>query len=719
MLFICCGHKYTARSSRFLQFIKTFTRIILNLLFHKLIMIRFKLIFFFCIACSSIAQCIDDSSNDYSKILSLIQKYHLLPPKFNRDFSEKVFNNFIEKLDPNQLYFDSIDIIKFNVSKFNLFETPDNPKTFIKALKIIYQNGVHQFDSICDLMLMSKLDLQKRQYFKIYNTYNWSINGYGSNHSTYINNWLKFKVLQQMEFIADIHDSIGLSAQNAFKYDEVARKKLLKQEQKNINTILKSDKDLDIFLSLSFKRAIMNTLDPHSEYFSTNEKNNFEATLSSSQLSFGFQTSLNDAGELLIVGIIPGSSAWKSNKLHKGEVITSIVLPDKSIKNIADVDIEEVNEIIHSQENSSLGFVIRRKDGQIETINLTKTKIKQDESNVRSYILDGKIKVGYIILPDFYTEFENNYEYGCSNDVAKAIIKLKKENIQGLIIDLRDNGGGSVREAVDLSGIFIDYGPICIVVNNDGKAFTYKDFNRGVIYSDPLMIMVNKQSASASELFASALQDYNRAIIVGSPTYGKATSQVIIPFDSIAMSKGKVTDYLKLTVQKIYRITNKNNQNMGLTPDIQLPDLLDSLPIGEKNELSSLKFGSIEKKILYTPLKELPISFLKEQSSFRVNDNNSFTTIKNLSDSIHRLYYYDFFNLSPDIQSFSTIDQRQKKIMSNLKQAHVNIKSGYLVKSNDFGLTSTSDSSFDYILKDIDVQETYNVLNDWCNYKKQ
>jgi carboxyl-terminal processing protease len=682
-------------------------------------MIRLIFISLFLIDLSSPALCIYDGGDDYSKLLSLIQRNHVSPPKFDRDFSEKVFYNFIKRIDPNMLYFDSIDIIKFSAFKYNLFETPNNPNTFIKTLEINYQNRVRQFDSICNIMLLRKLDFQKKEYFKIYNTNNWTINGYFSKPASYINNWVKFKVLQQMEFISDLNDSSGLSAQNIFKYEENARNMVLKQSQIATNTILKSDNDLEDFLSISFKRALLNSLDPHSEYFSTKEKNSFEASLSSSQLTFGFQTTVNEAGELVIVGIIPGSSAWKCNQLHKGDVITSIVIQDKNTINIAEADIDEVIEIINSEERLSLGFTIRRKDGQLETINLIKTNIKQDESIVKSYILNGKIKVGYIVLPDFYTEFENNYEYGCANDVAKAIMKLKKENIQGLIIDLRDNGGGSVREAVDLSGIFIDYGPICTVVDNGGKAITYKDFNRGVIYSDPLVIMVNKQSASASELFASSMQDYNRALIVGSSTYGKATSQAIIPCDSVAMSKGKVTDYLKLTVQKIYRITNKNNQNLGLTPDILLPDLLDSLPFGEKSELSSLKFTSIDKKLLYTKLKELPISTLKEQSSIRVKDNIIFASIKILSDSIYHLYYYDLFNLSPDIQSFPAIVQRQKQITSSLKQNCLNIKSEYSVKSNDIGLTSTSDSNYNFILKDIDLQETYNVLNDLCNSNNQ
>lgn len=682
-------------------------------------MIRFGLFFFFFLITTLITKGSDNISNDNIKLLSLIQKYHVQPPKYDRDFSEKVFNNFIEKLDPNQLYFDSTDIIRFYDFKYTLFEDPEKPAIFIKILKNIYKYRVHQFDSICNLILQNKIDLQKGQYFKIYGTYNWTINGYCSNHSTYIKNWLKYKVLQQMEYIAEISDSTGLSTINAYKFENVACKKVSRQVQKNVNSILKSDKELEIFLSLSFRRAIMNALDPHSEYFSTKEKNNFEAALSSSQLSFGFQTSLNDAGELIIVGIVPGSSAWKSNKVHKGDVIISIVLSDKSVKNIVDGDIEEIEEIIYSQENSSLGFVIRKKDRQIETVNLTKTKIKQDESNVRSYIIDGKIKVGYIILPDFYTEFENNYEYGCSNDVAKAIIKLKKENIQGLIIDLRDNGGGSVREAVDLSGIFIDFGPICSVVNNDGKAFTYKDFNRGLIYSDPLVIMVNKQSASASELFASTMQDYRRAVIIGSPTYGKATSQVIIPYDSVAMSKGKATDYLKLTVQEIFRLTNNSIQNSGVIPDIQLPDIMDSLPIGENKETSSLKFSKIDKKIQYIPLKELPISFLKEQSRLRMNGNSSFKTIKNLSDSVHCLYNSDFVNLSTDIRLFITKVQRKRQIVKDLKQTYEDTKNSYSVKSNDVGLNSNQDSTFNYILKDVYIQETYNVLSDLCNFRKQ
>jgi carboxyl-terminal processing protease len=675
-------------------------------------MFRFRLLLFLFYLICAVAQGADLSKSEETKILSIIQKYHVQPPQFNNDFSENVFLNFFAKIDPDQLFFDSTDIIKLEDFKFSLFETPDTLTIFNNTIKTLYQKRIHEFDSICSIVLQKKLDFQTNQYIKINNVDNWTIKNYYNNHSLYIEKWLKFKVLQQIQLMAEIQDTLGLSSQSVFKYEEAARKKVIQLEKKKVNTLLKSENDLEVYLSTSFKRAIMISLDPHSNYLSAQEKSSFEASLSPSQLSYGFQVSINEVGELVVLGIVPGSSAWKSNKLHKGDVITSIIVSDKNILNISDADIKEIEDVILSPNTLNLGFTIRRKDGQIETIHLDKTKIRQDESNVRSFILNGKNKIGYIILPDFYTEFENNYEYGCSNDVAKAIIKLKKENIQGLIIDLRDNGGGSVREAVDLSGIFIDYGPICTVVDNGGKAFTYKDFNRGLIYSGPLLIMVNKQSASASELFASAMQDYNRAVIIGSPTYGKATSQIILPCDSDALRKGKITDYLKLTVQTIYRINNKSNQRKGIVPDIILPDILDSFPLGENNESLALQVGTINKKVLFTPLKELPIQSIKEQSRLRVKENNTFTNIINLSDSVYRLYYCGNNNVSLNIQTFSYVERRKKKYMTMLKQLFETTKTEYSVKSNDLELVSESDSTFNFITKDIYIQEAYNVMKD-------
>ena len=240
--------------------------------------------------------------------------------------------------------------------------------------------------------------------------------------------------------------------------------------------------------------------------------------------------------------------------------------------------------------------------------------MNDDEDKVKGFILRGAQTVGYISLPAFYEDWEDSRGVkGCANDVATEVIKLKKENISGLILDLRYNGGGSVQEAVELAGIFIDAGPVAQIKTRDAKVITLKDVNRGTVYDGPLLLLVNGSSASASEMVAGTLQDYNRALIVGSPTYGKATAQVVLPMDTAIdlntyNGKAQASSYIKMTIEKLYRITGNTAQRTGVQPDVTLPDPPDALTQREADEKFALPAITIEANKYYKPLAPLPIA---------------------------------------------------------------------------------------------------------------
>jgi len=259
-----------------------------------------------------------------------------------------------------------------------------------------------------------------------------------------------------------------------------------------------------------------------------------------------------------------------------------------------------------------------------------------DDDKVKSFILKGTNTIGYIYLPAFYEDWEtlNNGLNGCANDVGREILKLKKENINGLILDVRYNGGGSVSEATELAGIFIDAGPVAQVKSRDAKVNTIKDMDRGTIYDGPLVILVNGYSASASELLAGALQDYNRAVIIGSPTYGKATMQVVLPMDTTVTSENfmqrNTENYLKLTVSKLYRITGATAQFKGVQPDIVLPDILDAYITKEADEPNALRPTVIGANKYYTPYAPLPIKALAESVQTEIDTGKYFNAVKNI-----------------------------------------------------------------------------------------
>jgi carboxyl-terminal processing protease len=280
-------------------------------------------------------------------------------------------------------------------------------------------------------------------------------------------------------------------------------------------------------------------------------------------------------------------------------------------------------------------MTLRAVDGKEKRVMLRKEKLESEGTVVQSFILQGGIKTGYIYLPDFYTRWDDELEGGrCANDVAKEIIKLKKEGVEGLILDLRFNGGGSLYEARAMAGIFIDEGPLAMVRGRDKKTVSLKDLHRGTVYDGPLVIMVNGGSASASEVLAASIQDYNRGLIVGSQTYGKATSQNILPLGGLpsSASSKKIGEgnmgYVKVTTQRLYRLTGKSAQGRGVTPDVVIPDIFRVLDVSEREYPFVLQPDSIPTNIYYKPLLPVKRKELRARSQERLSKNSAFQELQ-------------------------------------------------------------------------------------------
>jgi carboxyl-terminal processing protease len=340
------------------------------------------------------------------------------------------------------------------------------------------------------------------------------------------------------------------------------------------------------------------------------DKENFEGELGQKSMRFGFTLEQEDEG-VSIHDLKPGSAAYKSGQLNPGDKIMSVQWDDKQPIDVSEAGIEELSQIMDQSNYGKMTLTIKKADGVLRKVEMQKEIMESDDEDdkVKSFLLKSAgYSMGYISLPAFYTDWENekNNVKGCANDVAKAVLRLKKENINGLVVDLRYNGGGSLQEAVDLSGIFIDAGPVTQISTTGGKTYTLKDVNRGTVYDGPLVLLVNGASASASELVAGTLQDYHRAVIMGTRTYGKATGQVIMPLDSLtrpdASHAGTMAQtFLKLTVDKLYRITGATAQGTGVIPDIQIPDLSDETMPHESSEPTVLLAPRIEANRFYTP----------------------------------------------------------------------------------------------------------------------
>ena len=379
----------------------------------------------------------------------------------------------------------------------------------------------------------------------------------------------------------------------------------------------------------------------------------------------------------------------------------------------------EVVNFMNNEDHQETTFRVKKKNGPITNVKLTKTVIKVEENSTRGYLLQHNDKqIGYLKIPGFYTDLESPNGLGVANDVAKEIFKLQQEKIEGLILDLRNNGGGSMKEAITLSGMFIDKGPISIVKTHKGNISTLRDPYRGKVFEKPILILVNQFSASASELFAGAMQDYHRAIIVGSPTYGKSTVQSIFPLDQ----NGEL-GFSKITIQKFYGINGTTHQFKGIQPDIVLPSVYDNLKRGERYLPYALASDSVEIQLEPKKLAAIPTLPLQKNSEQRVSANKSFDTIQKLREVFTNEYLEKETEYALTVENIFNDISAFQKLINQLNEVKTE-KLSYQVKNtsstNNLLIFNPDDKELNEkitksIAEDIYIEEAYFILTDFIN----
>ncbi|HWA33634.1 MAG TPA: S41 family peptidase, partial [Cyclobacteriaceae bacterium] len=419
-------------------------------------------------------------------------------------------------------------------------------------------------------------------------------------------------------------------------------------------------------------------------------------------------------GAIQVARLMPGGPAWKSDVIKTGDVLLSVKPGTKSIMDASDFELDEILAEVSDMANLEAAFTVKSPDGKIKSVSLKKEKIENAENLITSFVLEGKRKIGYIQLPGFYTNETLEAGKGCAGDVAKELLKLKKEGIEALILDLRFNGGGSVQEAIELGGIFIDAGPFAVMEGKDGQLVTLKDFNRGSAYMGPLLVMVNALSASASEIVAAGLQDYNRAIIMGCESYGKATGQVVIPLKE---DKSE-SDFVKITEDRIYRVTGSSLQLNGVIPDITVPEITTAFGQKEAKERYAIQPKSITKKIYFTPLAPLNLSEIKAKSGMRAKPSQYFQSIEKFGLQLSRavpLEMNSFIGFISELeQSANSLailenDQEQYKVyVSGLNKALFSVDT-YHKEISESALEELQSSHY--------VREAYSILDDYLSLK--
>ncbi len=565
----------------------------------------------------------------------LLEKQHYSPKAINDQFSKQVFSKFLEELDGEKNFF-----LQSDIEELKKYETTiDNEIhggdiAFSPAVGVIYDKRLAEITSLYKEILATPFNFSVDE---VYQSNSEKIS-YCKSVEERRDRWykkLKYLTLERYSDLIDQREKI--TNKDSIKTDaniEIeARERVLKIMNRTFEKIKIAATDEKRFSS--FVNVITNLMDPHSDYFPPVEKRAFDEQMSGRFYGIGAQLQETE-GVIKIANLVAGYPAWRSGEIEANDIIVKVAQSKTGEAiDITGYEITEAVKLIRGNKGTEVTLTIKKQNGTTKIVTLMRDEIVQDESYVRSAVInENNKKIGYIYLPDFYADFERVDGARCSEDVAAEIKKLKAENIDGIVMDLRSNGGGSLYEVVQMVGLFIKTGPIVQVRDKEGKISVLSDNNPSVLYDGPLAVMVNGFSASASEIFAAAIQDYKRGIIVGTTTstYGKGTVQRNVPLGNILDYNSGRTEFgaVKLTFQKFYRINGGSTQLKGVEPDILLPDSYEYLKFREKDNTLSLPWDEIKKadyqvsateSLLNTTIANAKANIVNNQTVSIINSN--------------------------------------------------------------------------------------------------
>ncbi|MBC7946808.1 MAG: carboxy terminal-processing peptidase [Chitinophagaceae bacterium] len=576
----------------------------------------------------------------YEEILKLVGEMlsqgHYSPQDINDDFSKKIFKKFINDIDPEKNIFLQSDIDQLRQKYETRIDDEikgSNVEFFLAAGKIfntrIEEAGVMSNDIIgktFDFNVDEEVVLDGDQL------------KYVTASTEIKERWrkkLKYLTLERYSDLLDVREKNkgkeGFVTKTDTELEKDARdktKKVIDRLFERFRFKFNDDDKFNVFVN-----AITTTMDPHTEFFPPVDKRYFDEEMSGR--FFGIGASLQyDEGNIKVSSILTGSPAWKSGELQPGDFIQKVGQGKEEPVDLTGYVVTDAVKLIRGKKGTEVKLTVKKQDGTLKVVTLVRDQIVQDETFARSAIVkNGNSKVGYIFLPEFYADFENPNGNRSYLDVAKEVAKLKEEKVDGIVIDLRNNGGGSLYDVVQMAGLFIEDGPIVQVKDRENKPSVLKDKDKSVLYSGPLAVMVNEFSASASEIFAAAIQDYGRGVIIGSTsTYGKGTVQRNIGLDQSFTGANSDLGTVKLTLQKFYRINGGSTQLKGVTSDIVLPDDLEYRKLREKDDPDALPWDEINKSPYTNWNSGYDLKTIKQLSTQRVENDPAFKLIRENTD---------------------------------------------------------------------------------------
>ena len=684
--------------------------------------------FMMCLAsCSFISKDFETDDKDglvIQLITYVLDQAHYLDKEIDDNFSEEVFETFIENIDPYKRYFYASDYKDFSKYKFSIDDSFKNPDlTFFNLVHDRFINRISETKSIYKKILSTPFDFTKQEQFNL----DIDEMEYVNNESELYDRWRR---LLKIYVIENYHDEIK-DDQRKFEKDsaflirsnaeiEETVRLDLSQTMDESYRVLQEELQRQDWFSV-YINSFVSQYDPNTSYLDPDSRDRFDVDISGNYAGIGAMLR-KKIDKVEITEIISGGPAWRDNSLEKGDAILKVRQEDEDeAVSILGMRLSDAVKLIKGEKGTNVYLTVKKVDGSVSEISIKRDIVLLEETYIKSSIVSkSDLKYGVINIPKFYIDFDNQSNRDAAKDLRLEINRLKEEGVKGLVIDLRNNGGGSLKTVVDMAGMFIKNGPVVQVKYFDKEKQILSDRDRSILWTGPLVILVNEGSASASEILAAAMQDYKRAIVIGgNQTWGKGTVQVVFPLNR--MVRGNTNGdlgALRYTTQKYYRINGGSVQLEGVKSDINVPYRYKYLDFGEKDSDNPMQWDEIGKADYSTWQSNFDFNQAIEKSKIRMENNNYLKLvdenakwIKSVRDNkIVNLNYDDFKEEieknSIETEKFKALDDYSMDYTFNSLPYEINLI------SSDSVLGMKRERWHKSLSKDIYIEEALNVLSD-------
>lgn len=668
----------------------------------------------------------------------VIEKGHYSPAEIDDTFSKGVYKEFLKALDPTKRFFLQSDIDEFAKHETTLDDEIKNKElTFFNLtysrLKQRIEESKNYYKSVYESPIDYKIDEEFNADFENL--------PFASSVSELKDKWRKQIKLSALASITErlkLEENIknGLPSDSKDSLDLKLNKKIVDKTPKTFEQIEKETRESSLKSMVEYfgfiddmKRddwfaVFINTIaerfDPHTSYFAPEDKERFDVSMSGTFFGIGAKLQKkNDFTE--ITELISGGPAWRGKELEVGDIFLKVAQEGKDAVDVVGMRIDDVVKKIKGPKGTEVSLTIKKTDGSVKVITLTRDEIEIEETYLKSSIVEKNgLKYGVIYLPKFYINFGNSDARDAGKDMTIEVERLKKAGVNGIVLDVRDDGGGSLKTVVDIAGLFVDRGPIVQIKSATGQKEVLSDNDRRIQWDGPLVVMINSFSASASEILAAAIQDYKRGIIIGSKqSYGKGTVQNVIDLNKFVRNTN-VGDLgaLKTTTQKFYRINGGSTQLEGVSSDVVMPDKYSYVKMGERDVDNAMPWDKIDaaeytfwnKKSNFNQAIANSKKRLSENSQFKLIDENAKWINKRSEDNVYSLQIEKF---QTEQKIIETTAKKYKTALDYKNQLKFN-SLPYEIEAMkiDLALKEKRSRWHESLSKDIYVDEALNVLGD-------